>query len=72
MYNFSSKSSYTKSTDAACAPAFSSAFNMHFISDTAVCAVSLFIISIIIRLQVVLGRLIRVKNNACMKSIPVC
>lgn len=72
MYNFSSKSSYTKSTDAVCAPAFSSAFNMHFISDTAICAVSLFIISIIIRLQVVIGRLISADNNMCLKSISVC
>lgn len=58
MYNFSSKSSYTKSTDAACAPEFSSAFDMRFISDTAVCAVSLFIISVIIRLQLVINLII--------------
>ncbi|HBJ10553.1 MAG TPA: hypothetical protein DDY61_02380 [Ruminococcaceae bacterium] len=62
-----SETSYEPSTDAYSAPEFSSAFLIRIMSDTAF-AVSLFIISVIIFLQLILIRLIGIKENSVFEK----
>lgn len=62
-----SETSYEPSTDAYSAPEFSSAFLIRIMSDTAF-AVSLFIISVIISLQLILIRLIGIKENSVFEK----
>ena len=62
-----SETSYEPSTDAYSAPEFSSAFLIRIMSDTAF-AVSLFIIGGIIFLQLILIRLIGIKDNSVFEK----
>lgn len=62
-----SETSYEPSTDAYSAPEFSSAFLIRIMSDTAK-AVSLFIIGGIIFLQLILIRLIGIKENSVFEK----